>query len=429
MDVVLVNAWTFLIFTRANCFIISRPSVVLGLRRNTNFYPLFLTCLYVCCTCVCSCVNSWQPYSGYRFERIFVKFYQNVDRPLKWSAQVHYNCNTRKKFLYCGCIVVALHLCGPLYTRFVHGKNWALAQIGTEKNNFDNFSVLRRKPVTTDVSALIIFLLFLTYPIRVEQDWCVVSVPTGSPQNFTAIGVSSTSIRLQWDPPPRKHRNGDIVLYEVLYHQQRPSTVDWTTNTTDKSVMVEGLETSTDYNFMIRAYTAIGPGPWSNRLPFRTFPHRKRLLLSVCGCGCFTRITLAARVSCLKLRWWHTTVSMADHQCTSATSVHRSSLFPFVLGFALLTTMTSLYHVLGSRVMVRAVSASRHPRFATCCHLISRTVMLVANSSSRALRLGCLCKPTHKRRHWELCLSGALRILDLIDWLILWFARTSERFQ
>jgi len=33
----------------------------------------------------------------------------------KRSAQVQYNCNTRKKFLYCSCIVVVLHLCGPLY--------------------------------------------------------------------------------------------------------------------------------------------------------------------------------------------------------------------------------------------------------------------------------------------------------------------------
>ena len=59
-------------------------------------------------------------------------------------------------------------------------------------------------------------------------------------------------------------------------------------------------------------------------------------------------------------------------------------------------------------------------KFRICYHLISRTVglMLVANSSSRALRLGSLCKPTHKRRLWELCLSGALQILDLIDWLI-----------
>jgi len=101
-------------------------------------------------------------------------------------------------------------------------------------------------------------------------------------------------------------------------------------------------------------------------------------------------------------------------QCTSATSVHRSSPFPFVLGFALLTTMTWFYHVLGPRVTVCAVSASRHPRFETCCHLISRTLMLVTNSWSEALRLGSLCKPTHKRRLWKLCSSGTLQILDLI---------------
>lgn len=98
-------------------------------------------------------------------------------------------------------------------------------------------------------------------------------LPTGAPQNFTAIGVSSTSIKLQWDPPSKNQRNGEIVLYEVLYHQQRHAVSDWTTNSTASPVMVEGLETSTDYNFQIRAYTSVGPGPWSNRLPFRTFPH------------------------------------------------------------------------------------------------------------------------------------------------------------
>jgi len=114
------------------------------------------------------------------------------------------------------------------------------------------------------------------------------------------------------------------------------------------------------------------------------------------GCPCLSAL-------CSKLRCWHTTVSMADHQCTSVTSVHRSSLFPFVLGFALLTMMTWLYHVLGPRVMVRTISVSRQPRFGTSYHLISRTVVLVANSSSRALRLGSFCKPTHKRCLWELC--------------------------
>ena len=44
-------------------------------------------------------------------------------------------------------------------------------------------------------------------------------------------------------------------------------------------------------------------------------------------------------------------------------------------GFALLTTVTWLYHVLGPRVMVRTVSALRHPRFGTCYpHLKSSSV-------------------------------------------------------
>jgi len=56
-----------------------------------------------------------------------------------------------------------------------------------------------------------------------------------------------------------------------MYHQRSTPSSDWTTNTTEMSIMIEGLETMTDYVFQIRAYTTVGPGPWSNRLPFRTF--------------------------------------------------------------------------------------------------------------------------------------------------------------
>ena len=46
--------------------------------------------------------------------------YNNVTQKivaLQQSAQVQYNCNTIKKFLYCSCIVVVLHLCGSLKRR------------------------------------------------------------------------------------------------------------------------------------------------------------------------------------------------------------------------------------------------------------------------------------------------------------------------
>jgi len=134
---------------------------------------------------------------------------------------------------------------------------------------------------------------------------------------------------------------------------------------------------------------------------------------------CATHVTGWPCLSALrsKLRWWHTIASMAD-QFTRVLPRHlftdRLRFLSFSASkFALLTTITWF-----NDCTTYSDRASRHPRFGTCCHLISRTLMLVANSSSRAFRLGSLCKPTHKRRLWELCLSGALQMLDLVDWLI-----------
>jgi len=44
-----------------------------------------------------------------------------------------------------------------------------------------------------------------------------------------------------------------------------------TSNSSELSTVLEGLEPNTDYSFQLRAYTSRGPGPWNNRLPFRTF--------------------------------------------------------------------------------------------------------------------------------------------------------------
>jgi len=77
-------------------------------------------------------------------------------------------------------------------------------------------------------------------------------------------------MRLHWDPPVKRHRNGEIVLYELLYHDRLHPADDWTTNTSDTSIVVDGLQPTTDYVFHIRAYTSQGAGPWSSQLLFRT---------------------------------------------------------------------------------------------------------------------------------------------------------------
>ncbi|XP_067679322.1 tyrosine-protein phosphatase Lar-like isoform X10 [Haliotis asinina] len=97
--------------------------------------------------------------------------------------------------------------------------------------------------------------------------------PAGAPQNFTATGISETSVHLTWDLPARALRNGDIVMYQITYHKLSDPINEEDLNVTDTYVDITGLEMNTDYRFKIKAYTSKGSGPWSNNLHFRTFGH------------------------------------------------------------------------------------------------------------------------------------------------------------
>ena len=105
----------------------------------------------------------------------------------------------------------------------------------------------------------------------------MVAAPSGAPQNFTATGLTETSIRLTWDLPARNLRNGDIQMYQITYHKLADAINEEDLNITDTFVDIVGLEMNTDYIFKIKAYTSRGAGPWSNRLHFRTFGRSKRL--------------------------------------------------------------------------------------------------------------------------------------------------------
>lgn len=60
-------------------------------------------------------------------------------------------------------------------------------------------------------------------------------------------------------------------MYEIMYHKLANQVDVYDVNTTDPQLVIEGLGMNTDYAFQIKAYTSKGAGPWSNRLPFRTF--------------------------------------------------------------------------------------------------------------------------------------------------------------
>ena len=98
----------------------------------------------------------------------------------------------------------------------------------------------------------------------------VIIVPSAAPENFTIIGISSTSVKLRWDPPVRHMRKGEIIQYEIIYYKQLDQLTSFDVNATATEIVLDGFEPLTNYIFKIKAYTSKGAGPWSNQIPYQT---------------------------------------------------------------------------------------------------------------------------------------------------------------
>ena len=79
--------------------------------------------------------------------------------------------------------------------------------------------------------------------------------------------ITSTVIVLMWEEVPVMERNGIIVQYEIRYQH---STFDserlqtMTVAASNLTASITGLEEYVRYSIEIRAFTDIGPGPYSN---------------------------------------------------------------------------------------------------------------------------------------------------------------------
>ena len=85
--------------------------------------------------------------------------------------------------------------------------------------------------------------------------------------NIVITSISSTSLYISWDPVPAMDQNGVITNYDVTYSQSTFQTLQ--PNGTVRvqgdnvSATLTGLEEYVVYSITVRAYTAIGPGPYS----------------------------------------------------------------------------------------------------------------------------------------------------------------------
>ena len=87
------------------------------------------------------------------------------------------------------------------------------------------------------------------------------------------MAVSPTIILVRGEEVPEIDENGIIVMYEVQYVPLQTfggQIVAATTNRSDLYRALYGLQEYVEYNISVRAYTSVGPGPYSDPVTERT---------------------------------------------------------------------------------------------------------------------------------------------------------------
>ena len=90
------------------------------------------------------------------------------------------------------------------------------------------------------------------------------TAPAAAPQTPSSTTLSATAIQVQWEEVPAIDRNGIVTFYEVRVDPAQFQIVRYENVSGSELVLVvDGLEEFVEYSFTIRAYTIVGPGPFS----------------------------------------------------------------------------------------------------------------------------------------------------------------------
>ena len=95
------------------------------------------------------------------------------------------------------------------------------------------------------------------------------SAPSAPPTNVTASATSSTSIRVNWSSVKKSERNGNITHYEIELSALN-ETKSVSVSFRERSMEVLELKEFTVYSVSMRAFTVIGPSPYSTPITVTT---------------------------------------------------------------------------------------------------------------------------------------------------------------
>ena len=82
---------------------------------------------------------------------------------------------------------------------------------------------------------------------------------------------------MTWEEVLAIDENGIIISYEIQFEPLEFTSVLMTDtiNATNLSAVITGLQEFVEHNISVRAYTIIGPGPYSDPVTERTLEDRK----------------------------------------------------------------------------------------------------------------------------------------------------------
>lgn len=98
--------------------------------------------------------------------------------------------------------------------------------------------------------------------------FCV--APSGPPRDVVIIPRGKNTIRVSWYIPSAKDSNGKITNYEVVLYKPNGDKETYVNGEKTLSKDISGLETNQQYYVGVRAYTMMGPGPYSSNLTYST---------------------------------------------------------------------------------------------------------------------------------------------------------------
>ena len=97
--------------------------------------------------------------------------------------------------------------------------------------------------------------------------YCPTTVPSSAPVHLQGSALNSTTIQLQWRPPPLADQNGVIRSYYINISVAETGSIFRLTSVTT-AVNISGLHPYYTYTITVAAVT-IGPGPYGVAVTIR----------------------------------------------------------------------------------------------------------------------------------------------------------------